>query len=1021
MKIMIYLLVDLFNYRQLTRLRRESLPTLEKRLTELCAGKKTRVIKSHEGTVLIECGREEELNARACASFALQIHGYLTSVREELFGFIVLIGALPPEDPVRIEEKMKRLASRVERGEELWLSEPAVRHFSVCLSAESNGEVARVTAARNIEARRDEEEETRRVWVREGLVQRVLDSLTPRLNGCDDGKILFLHGPSGAGKTAILLEAAQRLGLGGRKAPLLRLFTLFRRRSSIHPFINSLQPSLLRETPKYLQGPEVAVWNEMGGLLAYLHGAEVSTNTRQGSFFPDQLQEDFTVGYQLYLLAFVRMTASLLLPAIIACEGLESYHPSARRLVARLIGELLAYPNFIPVLSSTMREIPEELSAFDIDPFYVHPLGEREIRTLSRHFFPGLELPPTEIRRLKHRAGRLFTPVVSYLQYIRKTGGIRDGENGFQWVQSAVKSPALPSNPLSVSWLLIKSMSKDTLVLLYALHLAAGLLDRNGLLAFLFQSGFERASVEKSLEGLITYGLVADEELLIPALPALRRKLEELLGPDGEKLRADFISYLFSLWKRGEFPRRVLLFSFLARAGRTDLALQVLPEVIRRKIEERDLAGARIFCDTGRLDFSLPLDDQQKEDLLLISTAGKLRAAVAEGKLEEALALCRTLSPPGRVGMRGEPAGDAALALAVCLLARGDGNAALEDLKAALLRFQETGFERGKRGAYHLLGLAMLGCGKTREAIEYLDLSERLCVEAGDSLGALRSTALLGVCQFLEGRLTQCLQTAERGEEAARSMGQREQELFLRFLRARGLFQLGLYGECSLSLQACLCAATLYSAGQAQAVMSAWLGRSILYQGDVACAVKYLEKLDQTREVLFFLAEGALFSENLENASLYGERSLAAKETAVFPPPEGVSWRDGFCSMEGRCFRLGREDAFLKRNTRALIGCLLGMRGFSREAIRDLRSLSRGEGSAENDPNAYLNAYLYSLVLPEYASEDEDDKVTILSKSLKGLQERVSRIESPGHKNAFLGLNYWNHRIMDEARLRKLM
>jgi len=97
------------------------------------------------------------------------------------------------------------------------------------------------------------------------------------------------------------------------------------------------------------------------------------------------------------------------------------------------------------------------------------------------------------------------------------------------------------------------------------------------------------------------------------------------------------------------------------------------------------------------------------------------------------------------------------------------------------------------------------------------------------------------------------------------------------------------------------------------------------------------------------------------------------------------------------------------------------MRGFPQEGIGELHQLTRGEKSLEVDPAVYWFNYLYSRVLPEASSEEVDDKVTVLSKSLKSLQERASRIDAPAERSSFLWRNRWNRMIMEEARERKLV
>jgi hypothetical protein len=316
----------------------------------------------------------------------------------------------------------------------------------------------------------------------------------------------------------------------------------------------------------------------------------------------------------------------------------------------------------------------------------------------------------------------------------------------------------------------------------------------------------------------------------------------------------------------------------------------------------------------------------------------------------------------------------------------------------------------------------MLAEGRLGEAVEYLALSQRLCYEAHDAPGMLWTLAYLAGSLFIDGLFTQCLSVIEQGLAEARKLFRREVELFLLFLRARTRFQVGAYDECSLDLQSCLCCATLYSLDDALPVLRAWLGRTFLHRDEGASGTRLLESLSrQTREVLLFQAEGCLFSGALENASLYIERALALSTESRFPAPEGITWQDGFSPVEGRCFKLSRGSALLQRTLLGMRAYLLGLRGFRDEGIRELHQLTRGQKSLDEDPRAAWFNYLYSQVLPEAGSEEVDDKVTVLSKSLKTLQERASRIDAPGERSSFLWRNRWNRMIMEEARNRKLV
>lgn len=987
------------------RLRARALAEVEDGLPGLLGARHPRAGGREEGVYVAELGEETGLDAAAGLSTALRVLEYLRARRDELFGFNMLLACLPAAPGA--EQRLRDILAIADRDEELWLAPSCVPLFSPYCSLEEAGGLSRLVAL--TQRQPAPAEPAARPWVREALVGKVLEALSSRLNSGEGRELLFVHGPPGAGKTAILGEAARRLTGSGGEFPVLRLSTLFRRRSPLHPFLSSISVPLLAEVPRLLRGPEREAWAGTGPLMEFLRAGAGPV------LFPDRMVADFTLAYGLYLQAWLRMAAEHLLPGIMICEGVETWLPAARNSAARLIEGFLRCPGFLPVISSSEASVPEEFRGFEIQTVHIHPLGKREIRSFTQHLFPGLEIPEAVARRLRRMSSGLSVTVASYLQYLLRTGRIRADGGRYSWVQSGEDDETiLPANPLSVSWFLIRSLHDDAFLMLYAIHLAGGLLDRDGLLAFLQAEGFEEPAVGRSFEGLLASGLMVEGEHLIPRFPPLRRKLEELLGEQGARLRDAFIRHLLALWQQGSYPHQVLLFSFLAKNGRTDLALRVLPAVIRRRIDEGDAAGARAFCDPSRLDFSAALSPAEKKSLAFIATLGTLQAALLEGKLDES---ARAAAALGREAGRGE----ALVACATVDLATGDAQSALERLKKALLGFQESGDQVGERSASLALGMTMLADGRTGEAVEYLGLSERLSLEGLDPLAALRAGLALAGCLFIEGRYSRCLAELDAARSRARAVFQREAELFLGFLEARVQFQLGSYDACATLLQACLTHATLYAGETAMPVLEAWLGRSIIYAGDLPRGIACLERIPPGREALLFLAEGLLFSREYDAALQCAERALALPDDGRFPPPTGVGWKDGFWCVEGRCFRLSRQDALLRRTLTGLRAYLRGLTGSPAEGARELHGLTRGVKQVEEDPSAYLLHYLYSLVLLDSAPEQLDDKATVLGKALKALQERSSRIDVPAQRSAFLTRNLWNRRIMDDARTRKLV
>jgi tetratricopeptide (TPR) repeat protein len=1029
-RFMVYVIAELRNYKQLARLRADRLPALEAGLAAVLGSRAAAAPPAAgQGVWLAEMGPEDALDRAAAIAGALRTRDFLASRRDDLFGFAVFTASLPAVRDPDFAPRLKALLDAAESDEALWLTAESAALIGGTLAVEQSGTLFRVSSGPPKEQPSERPPQPSRPWTREALVKRALDIVAPRIDAGDVREILMVHGPSGVGKTAVLNEAATRLLRGDGDIPVLRTRTIFKRRSPLHPFLFSLQPSLLAAVPRFLHGPESAAWEEVSRLLEWLPTATGSDAGAEANPLSDHALEDFSIGYRLYLLGWTRMAEERRLPALFICEGIESYHPAARQIVAQLCREMQALPAFLPLLSCAEAQPPGEFAGLAVHPLYIHPLGKREIRSLAQHLFPGLEIPESLARKLRRRSGGLYVTVVSYLQYLWKTGHITAANGAHQWVPASEGDVVIPANPLSVSWYLIKTLHDDTFLLLYALYLAGGLLDHAGFLVFLAEVGLDVAAAERTLAGLLVSGLMMEEGSLIPRFPALRRKLEELLGADGRGLRDRFVVHLMGLWTAGRYRHPVLLFTFLARNGRTDLALQILPYIIRRKLDENDIAGARTFCDPRALSFAVAATPEQARELEVVTVAGRLRAALLAGDAQAADVAQAEAQRSAAGNPRGALHSEVHIERAKCFLSTGNAAAALDELKQALLLHQEAreergeaeGVQRGERACYLWLGATMLAEGRLHEAVEYLALSERFCHVAGDAPAALWTQVYLAECLFIDGRYTQCLAVVEQGLERARLLYRREVDLFLLFLKARTLFQVGSYDACSLCLQQCLCTATLYSVDAALPVLRAWLGRTLVNLGEPASGIRLLLNLPESREVLFFLAEGALFSSSLQDASRYLERGLAFEGEFRFPSPEGISWRDGFGAIEGRCFPLSRGDAFLRRSLAGLRAYLLGLRGFREDAIRELHQLTRGEKSLEVDPLVSWFHFLYARVLPEAGSEETDDKVTVLSKSLKGLQERASRIDGPAERHSYLWRNRWNRMVMEEARERKLV
>ena len=83
--------------------------------------------------------------------------------------------------------------------------------------------------------------------------------------------------------------------------------------------------------------------------------------------------------------------------------------------------------------------------------------------------------------------------------------------------------------------------------------------------------------------------------------------------------------------------------------------------------------------------------------------------------------------------------------------------------------------------------------------------------------------------------------------------------------------------------------------------------------------------------------------------------------------------------------------------------------------------LTREDRLSEIDPNNGYYYYLHALTFPEYSGAEAVDRLTLLSKALRHIQQTASHIDNPKHRQMYLSDNYWNSGLMNEGRAHKLI
>jgi tetratricopeptide (TPR) repeat protein len=1076
---MVYLLVTVAHFKQLGKVNQDLLVELEAGLKTACERHGVPWQSLREGTALYPLGSEAGIEARRALEFVFPVLAVLEDKKEELFGFQLLIAA-SSEPALR---QLKGLLLACEEDAQLWIEAGAISLFSGLVESQRVGELWKVTS-RSLPQEPAREARTL-AWVQEGLVFQAFRILKEQMSSKSSERGLYLYGPVAQDRRAIVDALQVRLAGSAAVQRFPRLYTLFQRRSVLHPFLNSLDPVFLPHAARYLRPLERKVWDDLSDLLAYLkpaselaqnlqkplagwpHGVPTGLSQRDTQpgpapgtargagptglsqrdmqpgpapgtargaaakaasvaglrnveLCPDHLAEDFFLVYQLYLAAYFRMLEENFLPAVLICEDVETYQPTTLRYLALLMKDFGQLSAFLPVFSSSAKQLPEELGFLTPTPLAARPLRLKEMGRLAAELYPGLKLPRLDWQAIRLRVGG--RPILFHhaLQFLERKGliGAQDGQ--YRWQGAEHREQALPKRALTLTWQVASGLGAELERTLYIVYLQQGLLDLSGLFGFLASLGIAEEEAVRRLTALADLGLIHLAGHAVPVFPGLRKRLRRRVLDGEPGLEEKLMEYLIGLWRRGAFPHRVLLFFLLIKSRHAATAYEVLGELLRRKLDELDFAGVRIFLEPKNFHLTTAMGAVVEKSLQLLLGAVRIRYSLLGGSRRDAESAYLKAVDLGSDFQVSPLKGDLFLQIARYLATRGETNIALQWAKKAQIQFQSCNAPAGEREATLEVGSVMLADGRLDEALEYFNLAEQAAAREA-SLSQLRLAGLRTAALFIQGNLSRAQTEALDGLARAGRLKRREWELALSFLAARIQFELGSYEQAARGFQEALAVEALYPAPAAREVLYAWLARALAYGGSPAEAQRVLSSLKENWEQCLFLAEACCFQREYSRALEHCGKALSVTQNPESFPGERFPWADGFAGMEGHCVILAKDGALSLRLIQGLQAYLWGLQGSVERAGEQLHAITRSGRIPETDPYQSLYHYWYACILPDLRMEEMDDRMTVLNKALQLLQQRASRIEDSTLRWHFLNNNHWNTGLFAEARQRKLI
>ncbi|AHC15046.1 hypothetical protein [Salinispira pacifica] len=343
--------------------------------------------------------------------------------------------------------------------------------------------------------------------------------------------------------------------------------------------------------------------------------------------------------------------------------------------------------------------------------------------------------------------------------------------------------------------------------------------------------------------------------------------------------------------------------------------------------------------------------------------------------------------------------------------------------KEAIISFQQQEDSPGLSSANTVFGYLHLRQRKHQEAFHYFTIAERHAGVSPNDLNRMYARFLPALSDFTEGKYSRVRKELE-GEEGllAQFAGNAAHSWYAvaAFLISRTYFALGLYEKCYTLLSRILNSLSGDRWVQIRRVFYAWMARSLNYMGSYEAGRAILENLPQSLETNLFYAESCIIRGEFEDA-LDRLKEPGAEGEMQYPTSILFPWNSGFSWVEDMFVDDLSQDSVLWNLYYGMRSYAQGMMGETEESIRGFHWLTRQKKILSSDPHESTILYWYAGILERSREDEGEDRLTLLGKAVKALQERSSRIEEPADKREYLKNVVWNRELLEKAKRHNLV
>ncbi len=743
--------------------------------------------------------------------------------------------------------------------------------------------------------------------------------------------------------------------------------------SFISSMLNSMDTVFINKAVDYLTEPELSIWNDNIHFLL------------QSNYMISD--EDAIILFRIYLKAYSKKMRELLLPPIVFILNTNDFKDVTLNYIASVLEDLYIDLDLLPVMFSTEEDIPVFFDGFHGKKKKVEPwiLQSEDSGTTNSLADESIGL--------------------SSVSFYHRTSLLAKGKEIFY------------TNDFSIELLKELGHSAKQFLLIYTLLF--DLCSKDSIISYLSANLSDKVRNEQIFKDLVSTGFIYPDPIRQPVFDDIDKKLAYTYTQDDRQLFEKIVEELNLQSEISEILAYEKIAGIYKKLNLPDKEADYLLRAVKLLIVSGLTEKAVVFFE--RISFIIRENCINSKELELRQSILFLKEAIYDNKDDFAEEVYLRLNETNSKNLILNS--EKKIVCLEYLYSMFEYDKALKIAKLALIDIQDSGDSNLIADINVNLACIMMGLERIEESKDYFKIAKETIGTNPYNTRLIIINTHQAVVNFIYGNFSESLRLVNESRVICQNTGRRDWELFVLFLSGRLCFELGDYREAIVVFSNGLKHCDLYFDGGNKELFNIWLGRCRIYLKELKCGLNILKDYEMYPEALYFAAEGLFFQGEQTSALNRIESAFEIERDRIryFCSSNIVFWESGYDLIEDRSFVKEGGHGVLFQLIRAFKAFLVAENGQYEAGREELVKLTREDRLSEIDPYNGYYYYLHALTFPEYTGAEAVDRLTLLSKALRHIQQTASHIDNPKHRQMYLSNNYWNSRLMNEGRAHKLI